>query len=815
LTTKSPIPADEDKSVLSNRWFRFFSVILVLVLVFLIGTPFLIRHYAAQWLREHGGQQVQFRDVDFNPFTATLLLKGLSVAVDRKTTLSFETAGAELAWLPLLRKQVEVQAVHLDGFHIIVDKRQKDRLLIGGIHLPVGESGTEQGQAAENAWAAGIENLTFSDIHVHYLDNRLDLQLDLDHLTLSSLAQWSAESPTQIDASGSLNKAPFQLTGELAPLAKRPHYAVTLDLKSLSLDGFATLLQDQVQRLSGQLSYEGTLAYQQDSDGYSIRQEGSTRVQSLDTAVKQPPVNAHNDDARVDSKLSFASAGGEPALQLSADIRLSGLNVVAGDSRLELLRSARLDLSGLAMQGSDQLSIRSVAAEKLVIGRQAEDTEQDASMDVDRFEVTSLALADKLLSVDEVHYTGGHNHLRRDPEGNWRIIAILKAMNRLAAEQEDAEVTPAPQEGTNNTAEAPQPLAAVVKRIKVDGDSSISLLDQSVKPAFEMTVDVDSALIESLDTRQPEQKSPLKIDAGIGKYTRLSVQGDIQPFASPLGMDLKASIDALDLPPLSPYTRESLGLVLDSGTLDADAAVKIDKKQMDGLVKLKLHQLELENVESKNSLQSQIPVPLNVALDTLRDSNNTISLKVPVTGDPANPAFDVNDALTKALAGGVKKGALTYLTLALQPYGTLITAAKYAGEEITKVRLNPVEFEPGQASLNDTDKDYLSKVAKVLKERPQLAIKLCGVTVPRDTAWFQQQAAAAQKNSDKSGSAAQPPAPEIAETQLLDLARARAESVKDYLVTTFKIPADHLVGCRPRIETDAGKEAAPRTDLLI
>ena len=129
--------------MLSNRWFRFFSVILILVLVFLIGTPLLIRHYAVQWLGEHGGDQVQFQDVDFNPFTATLLLKGLSVAVDEKTTLSFETAGAELAWLPLLRKQVEVQAVHLDGFHIIVDERQKDRLLIGGIRLPVGESGAE------------------------------------------------------------------------------------------------------------------------------------------------------------------------------------------------------------------------------------------------------------------------------------------------------------------------------------------------------------------------------------------------------------------------------------------------------------------------------------------------------------------------------------------------------------------------------------------------------------------------------------------------------------------------------------------------
>jgi hypothetical protein len=260
-----------------------------------------------------------------------------------------------------------------------------------------------------------------------------------------------------------------------------------------------------------------------------------------------------------------------------------------------------------------------------------------------------------------------------------------------------------------------------------------------------------------------------------------------------------------------------MGLELDSGTLDADIGLATKKNLLDGLIKLRLYQLELKTVESENSLQSQLPLPVNVALDTLRDSNNTIALKIPVKGDPANPDFNINDALTKALAGGVQKGALTYLTLALQPYGAMITAAKYAGEAVSRLRLAPVVFAAGQSDLDGTATDYLAKVAKVLESRPKLAVKVCGVAVAQDQTWLQQRAAAAQKpekdQKDAKDKAAATPAT-VDDAQLRALAKARADTVRNHLTDTFKIPASHLVSCRPRLETGDDK-AVPRTDLLL
>jgi len=306
--------------MLSKRWLLVSSLLLAAVLALLVVTPLLIRHYAAEWLRQHGGEQVQFQDVDFNPFTATLLLKGLRVAVNDQTTLSFDSAGAKLGWLPLLHKQVEVQAVQLRGLDLVVDKRQQNETLIGGIRLPAGEGESGKGAPTRSSWRAGITSVTLSDIHVRYLGNGLDLLLDLDHLRLSTLAQWSAMKPTQLEARGSLNGAPFEVSGELAPLAPQTHYTLQLALSSLPLEGFAPLVQERVQRLSGKLSFDGTLTYAQDGAGFSARQQGTVRVQALDATVKQPKITIGNSDATIDSKVSFSAKGSDQTLQLSSDI---------------------------------------------------------------------------------------------------------------------------------------------------------------------------------------------------------------------------------------------------------------------------------------------------------------------------------------------------------------------------------------------------------------------------------------------------------------------------------------------------------------
>ena len=51
-------------------------------------------------------------------------------------------------------------------------------------------------------------------------------------------------------------------------------------------------------------------------------------------------------------------------------------------------------------------------------------------------------MKDRLLSVDEVLYRDGISHIKRDAEGNFRIVGIIDSLNRLVQEQADEKKRP-------------------------------------------------------------------------------------------------------------------------------------------------------------------------------------------------------------------------------------------------------------------------------------------------------------------------------------------------------------------------------------
>ena len=326
----------------------------------------------------------------------------------------------------------------------------------------------------------------------------------------------------------------------------------------------------------------------------------------------------------------------------------------------------------------------------------------------------------------------------RNQAGEWNVVSLLDALageettsgesgegstDRQRTDQAEADVEEGAAEPVSAGAEpqsaaGPPPIA--VKRVEVSRGSTATLRDESVTPAFKTTLTINELFLENLDGRKPEQTTSFKLDGQLDKHSSVKAGGDIRPYLQPPEMDIKGKLHAIGLPPLSPYATDSMGVMIDSGSLDVDLKLLSQNQLMNGEAVLLMHQLSVTGTDTKTGLQSKIPVPLDMALNILRDKNDTIELKIPIEGDANNPDFDVSDAITKAVAAGVSVGATSYLAYALQPYGAMIAVAKVAGEAASKIRLDPVEFEPGQAKLNDTARDYLSKIAKVLKERKSL-----------------------------------------------------------------------------------------------
>ena len=890
-----------NSSLLSSRWFRISVLILLIFLGILVGLPYLIKQQARIWLEDHGGDRVEIRDVDFNPFTAELVLEDLLVEVQDNQPLHFDTARLELEWLPLLKKHIDVQAVELQGFYMLVNN--ENMLSIGGILLPTAEqqADTKETAGETSGWLAGLHTLALKDFTLVYHDAALDEKVYIDSLRLSGLTQWDPETPARLEYRGAVNDAAVEVVVDLAPFAQTPTYKGTVSIDKLSLTDFKSLAKPALDDLAGLVSVRGDFGVEQKGDDIHVVNDGKLEVEAisirqqqiqltnqslnwdgnialtLDPASSQTQVKTKgklsvkgidaqhalallsneslawdgSTDLTLNTASSHASVSSEGKLtsdRLAADLReqklkidyqkldldinfsyadsesgadmmlnsellLSGLDLYAPDKKVDIAQVQTLQLTGVEVKGPNHVRVEKITADGLDLGRSLEQ-QQIAGKDeagpilkAKKVSISQFSHIDGFTTVDTIVEDDVHVVYHRNKEGEWNAVTLLSA---LAGEKKDAAATGDGEEGEPVAAAGPPPIA--VNRIDVSKGSTATIHDESVNPAFKTTLTINELFLEKLDGRNPQQTATFKLDARLDKHSSVKAGGDIKPYLQPPEMDIQGKLEAIGLPPLSPYATDSMGVMIDSGSLDVDLKLLSHEQLMKGEAVLLMHQLSVKGTDSKGGLQSKLPVPLDMALNILRDKNDTIKLKIPIEGDANNPSFDVSDAITRAVATGVSAGATSYLVYALQPYGAMIAVAKVAGEAASKVRLEAVEFEPGQASLDDTDRDYLSKIAKVLKERPKLAVKVCGTAVQQDVAHLQPPA---DKASGQNGKKEAPPAAPVVDKQkLTDLAEQRAASVKDYLVETFKVPASRLVDCQPRLESDQ-TDALPRTDLLL
>jgi len=861
-------------SLISKTWVKVLAALTLLVAIILIGTPILLQQLFKGWLLDNGGDQVTVEDIDFNPFMGTLQLKGIHVQVNNERTLDYDSASLDLEWWPLLEKRVVVQSVTLRGLAMRVDNSDDLLLILGGIRINkgTGEGPDPNSETAPSEWAASVQTLTLEDIDLTYKDKNIDITTTIDSLELHDLTQWSPNRPALLKMSGSINNAPLGLNAQLLPYAERPSYKGKLKIDQFALTVLSSYVKDLYSEFSGMLSLEVDFDVEQNEQTLKIRHEGKMMLEALaltnpgdrikekhlswdgsgNTEINQetsalktrikgklvseklnventdPPVEVTYEELIWNGSLAVATGGEELQLEVRADTLIQGLDFTAKTRKLRLGSFDSLKVAGLVLEGTDKVSIDRVDISDLSVGQQVLDAADDtrpAAAKTAVLQIDGITYADNVLTIDTIDQQSVVSTVVRGKDGKLNMVRLMDLITHLndpvdEGLEKSVQAAETPAVNAADTAEETNPLQIAIKQLKATGDSKIHFIDQSVEPEFTMVLDFQKAELNNINTADPQQPITLALEAKAGKYTTFKADGMIKPFLEIPEMDIKAVLRAMDLYPLTPYTHDSLGLDLKSGTLDADVSVTTVKQAMDGNVVLKLHQFEVESVDVENSLQSQIPLPLNVALDALRDRNNVIKLEIPIKGDSNNPDFNFNDAMRQALSKGVSKGAIAYLSYTLQPYGALIAVAKYAGEEVSRVRLKPTAFAPGESTLDKTDRDYLGKVAVILHDRPNISVKLCGVSVDEDLDVFRKQVDEKKLGKDQVDASKEtaPPTssePTAAEKKYLeDLAAQRATVVKDYLMQEYKSDASHLVGCQPKLEL-GNAEGEPRTDLLI
>ena len=646
------------------------------------------------------------------------------------------------------------------------------------------------------------------------LASELELLLTAENLlTLSHSGEIGVDELALEQDGRSLGYAGLQWQGDIKLKNGGQPGGLALDLQGVLTGKDLAIADKDVQLSYAAQQWTGALGVKAaaGSSNTDISVQGKLDGDSLAVLIPAEQFSIYHGKFMWDGDVTVA-AGEQTAVSATGKLQLGKLGADVADKKINLANIDDLVVEKLQLLENGDINVAGLTISGAVFAKDASESDSDKNK-------SGSVLSAGVISADSIAVTGGNqiaigvlewrdvvSLVQRDANGEWRPVRIV---NTLPFGNTDEAAPPATAESTDTPAGRVR-----VQELRITGDSAMILDDKTVKPPFNMRLTFTRAVMKNIDNGSPDQDSPLDIEARISKHSHITIKGTLQPFAARPTLNLVNHVDGISLPQLTPYTVEALGYALDSGQLDADSTLKINKGVIDSENKLVIRGLEISPVdnESREKLDGSLTVSLDTALGMLRDKNNTIKLDLPVSGDIDSPDFEISDVINTAVGKAITQGSMTYLKFALQPYGALITIAELAGDAATKVRLQPVNFAAGEAVPVAESDGYLEKVAGILKDRPEVNIKICGLAVAADRAALGGTAAADAK--DKAGASGKAVAA-VTDQQLLELAKQRAAFVKDRLVIKYGASASRLVACTPEIDAAEDDDNVARVDLLI
>jgi len=261
---------------------------------------------------------------------------------------------------------------------------------------------------------------------------------------------------------------------------------------------------------------------------------------------------------------------------------------------------------------------------------------------------------------------------------------------------------------------AADPFPVTVARIKVN-DGQLEFADLSLRPQFGTRMHELNGVITGVGT-DANRSAQVQLDARVDKFGSARIRGQVSLLQPERLTEIEMLFRNLDMTALSPYVVKFAGYEVTSGRLSLDLEYTVRDGKLLGQNKVVLNKVELgKKVESPDALD----LPLELALAVLKDANGVIDIGVPVRGDLNDPQFDYGALIGKAIGNLLGR-------IVTAPFRAL--AALFGGG--ADKAIDTIDFEPGMATLAPPQQQKIETVARALKERPNLMLKVAPVVAP-------------------------------------------------------------------------------------
>lgn len=472
------------------------------------------------------------------------------------------------------------------------------------------------------------------------------------------------------------------------------------------------------------------------------------------------------------------------------------------------------------------------------------------------FEVSRLALAG--IQCDWTIERDGSTSLQR----------VIGAPPSRPDEEEGTDAVPAAAQA-EAPVQAPAPAAAAPAAAAPAADEKvpiridtlivqggrINFADRFIQPSYSATLSDLAGRVTGLDSRDGTV-AQVDVRGSLANHSPLQISGSVNPLSAARFADVKATFRDIDLPPFTPYSGKYAGYTIARGALTMEVAYKLENRKLAAQNRFLVDQFDFgEKVESKTATK----LPVRLAVSLLKDKDGLIDLDLPIEGSLDDPKFRLGKVIWKILGNLIGKAVTA-------PFSLLGKLLGGGGQEFSSV-----EFADGRETPDEAARKKLDALSTALQNRPALKLEATGRTSgDKDREGLKrlrlQRKVKAQKLADLAkkgqapagvddvvveekeyetwlakaykkekfpkprnflGIAKDLPASEmenlmlsnlaVTDDDLRQLAMARANAVKDYLVATGKVDAARVFVLEPGAKPaePAGKAPPSRVDFSL
>ena len=566
---------------------------------------------------------------------------------------------------------------------------------------------------------------------------------------------------------------------------------------ALALEGVRFTLAD-LTGTAEQTRFTGQLVPAPARSALPVSLEGSSQFDLRDLHLTAPDFTATVSEAGIVADIDPVPAGGPVPLAVRGTLKAERITLAPPRGTEDWLAVEHLSGETLILDRDGQASAARIGVEGIAALRRRGTDGYPWRVELRTLRLESPLYDGRDVEAEELRLEGLTVRLTRTGTG---LLGFSPPRPTAAPVSRDASRS------------APPPRVTLA-RLGVGGGSRLTFEDRTLPEPLRLEAKPIELMIERIDGTRPDRDSPFRLATNLGGAS-LDARGVIRPFEP--GGRLESQINALELPQLSAYVADALGLQIRTGHFSGTVRGEARSGLLDGAIELTLSNLALTTSDPHAPLLQRTGLPIETVLDLLRDGEGRIRLSIPVKGQFNAPNFDFSDAIGQAVGGALSSAVMTTLKVAFPLTALISLIDDEGGGHLT---LAPVSFSPGDAALNEEQRHVLDQAAGLLRGRDGLRLTLCGKANLTEAPLLAAQRRAEERpvltRLERWIGAESPPAAEAApldHTVLRALADRRAEAAKTYLTDQAGIPAERVFTCRGEIEDGADKP--PRVDLLL